>query len=304
VAPNVVAGFAEPWSFRPQTLPRGRSIELAGRGTTFVRELPAPAKRVPAKPTVVLLHVWVASGALNWFQVFGPLAGRYRVVAPDLRGHARGLRSSRVFRLADCADDLADTLEVLGTGPVIVAGYSMGGPVAQLFWHRHRDLCAGLVLAATASGFVPGTRERIMFTSSMAAAVGTTRVGGEIASRIPVVRDRVAPIIWRTTGARNMPHWAAREIRRHHWRMILEAGHSLGTYHARWIGDVDVPTAVILTTEDRAVAPQLQHEMARAIPTASVHEIADGHMVCAKPSFVAPFLAAIDDVAARIPPRN
>jgi hypothetical protein len=79
---------------------------------------------------------------------------------------------------------------------------------------------------------------------------------------------------------------------------------AVGTYHARWIGDVDVPTAVMLTTEDRAVAPNLQETMARAIPGATVHEIADGHMVCAKPAFVAPFLAAIDDVAARIPPHR
>ena len=65
------------------------------------------------------------------------------MIAPDLRGHGHGLRSRRVFRLADCADDCAATLVELGTGPVIAVGYSMGGPVAQLLWRRHRDLVVG-----------------------------------------------------------------------------------------------------------------------------------------------------------------
>ena len=55
----------------------------------------------------LLLHGWIASGGLNWFNAFGPLSERYYVVAPDLRGHGRGLRSRRRFRLADCADDVA-----------------------------------------------------------------------------------------------------------------------------------------------------------------------------------------------------
>ncbi|MET0903022.1 MAG: alpha/beta fold hydrolase, partial [Acidimicrobiales bacterium] len=63
-------------------LPRGERIELAGRGTTFARVVDGP----PGAPTVVLLHGWIASGGLNWFQAFEALRGRYRVIAPDMRG--------------------------------------------------------------------------------------------------------------------------------------------------------------------------------------------------------------------------
>ena len=82
--------------------------------------------------------------------------------------------------------------------------------------------------------------------------------------------------------------------------MILEAGHSLGTYHAPWIDEVDVPTSVVLTTEDHAVAPHMQEAMARAIDGATVHELADGHIACAKPTFTTPLLAALDDVSRRV----
>ena len=57
------------------------------------------------------------------------------------------------MRLADCADDVAALVEELGTGKVIAAGYSMGGPVAQLLRRRHPDKVAGLVLCATAPAF-------------------------------------------------------------------------------------------------------------------------------------------------------
>ena len=278
------------------SLPLGRYVQLPGRGRTFVREVIGP----PGAPTLMLLHGWTATGALNWHQCFATLGEQYRVLAVDMRGHGRGLRTRKVFRLADCADDVSALLDVMGIGPVIAVGYSMGGPVAQLLWHRHRDHCAGLVLAATAAGFVPGTRERILFTSAMAAAVGTTRVGA-YAARLPGVTRHLQPILARSTHFGTLPHWAAREFRRHDWRMLLEAGHAIGTYHAGWISDVDVPTAIVLTAEDHTVATKLQLKLAASIPGATIHEIHDGHIACAKPSFAPVLRAAVDDVARRIP---
>src|SRR5437868_5009118 len=87
-------------------VPFGHRVELPRRGTTFVRTIDGP----PGAPTLLLLHGWVASGGLNWFQVFEPLSNHFNVIAPDLRGHARGLRTKHVFRLADCADDCAEML--------------------------------------------------------------------------------------------------------------------------------------------------------------------------------------------------
>ena len=89
-------------------------------------------------------------------------------------------------------------------------------------------------------------------------------------------------------------------MRRHDWRMVVEAGQSLSTYYAgRWIGEVDVPTAVVCTTQDRAVSPALQREMADAIPGATLHEIDDGHLACAHADFAVPVLRAARDVAQR-----
>jgi len=277
-------------------LPRGERIELAGRGTSFARVVSGPA----GAPTVVLLHGWIASGGLNWFNAFEPLSQRYNVIAPDARGHGRGIRSRRRFRLADCADDVSALLDHLGSGPVIAVGYSMGGPIAQLLWRRHPERVQGLVLCATAYRFVAGARERFVFSSMMATAAGTTRAG-HMLGRAPVASLRR----WAPEGSASPPtnlrSWAAGEMRRHDLVKLMEAGQAIGHYNARrWIGEIDVPTTVLVTERDRAIDQREQLKLAAAIPGALVHTIDDGHVVCAKREFGPALVRAVDSVQSRV----
>lgn len=274
-------------------LPLGERIELPGRGTTFVRRVAGP----PGAPTVVLLHGWIASGGLNWFNAFGPLSEHFSIVAPDMRGHGRGIRSRRRFRLADCADDVACVLEHLDTGPVIAVGYSMGGPVAQLLWRRHPEMVAGLVFCATSYRFVVGARERLIFGTMMASAIGTTRTGAWI-GRAPVMRS------WVPRGPASRPTdlrvWAAGEMRRHDVVKLMEAGQAIGNYSARrWIGEIDVPTTVMVTRRDRAIRPEEQLRLAAAIPGSVVQDVDDGHVVCAKREFGPALVRAVESVSDR-----
>ena len=67
----------------------------------------------------------------------------------------------------------------------------------------------------------------------------------------------------RRTQHSSLPSWARAEMRRHDVRHLLEAGAELGRYDARpWIGNIDVPTAVVVTERDRAVPSSLQLDMA------------------------------------------
>lgn len=279
----------------PPGLPLGRRVELPGRGTTFVRELPGP----PGAPTVLLLHGWIASGGLNWFQVMGPLSEHFRVVAPDHRGHGRGIRSARRFTLADCADDAAALMEALDIPSAIACGYSMGGPIAQLLWKRHRDKVDGLVLIATAMSIVPGFQQRLLFTSAMMAMAGTTRMS-QVATKLP--RRFAKQVLPARGGQRpeSLQQWAAAEMRRHNWRMVLEAGHAVGNYSARrWLAHVDVPTTCLITTQDRALPALLQANMAFRIPGAEIRRIDEGHIACANPAFSGHVIGACRSVADR-----
>lgn len=255
----------EGWS-----IPPGRHVELPGRGTTFIREVAGPS---PTAPVVILLHGLGASGALNWFSAFGPLSRRFRVIAVDHRGHAHGLRTARRFRLADCADDVAALADELGIASFIAVGYSMGGPIAQLVWKRHREKVDGLVLCATSRNFRGRWRERLEFAGLgmlvAALRVAPRRAMEEVVDQLPIDLPDHAD-----------SRWALHELQAHDIRMVIEAAESLGRFSSRdWIGDIDVPVSVVVTSDDRLVPARRQVRLAGQIPSAVIHVVKGTHMI-------------------------
>lgn len=250
------------------------AVGLPGRGQTWVYDT-GPA---PDRPTVMLLHGWTSTAALNWTRAFPALAERYRVVALDHRGHGRGIRSPRPFRLQDCADDAAALAGVLGLGPVIVAGYSMGGPVAMYTWRRHPEAVEGLVLCATAAEFAA----RRFFSGR----IGTASYGLSLAlSAVPadLRRHWLGAILRNRVPAGEVEPWVREEWERHDPAALVQAGVALGRFDATtWIGEVDVPTAVVVTTLDERVAPARQWQLAQSIPSAGSFPVAAGHLACAE----------------------
>jgi 3-oxoadipate enol-lactonase len=272
-------------------LPPGRPVELPGRGTTYVRELAGP----PGAATLLLLHGWTATADLNWFRCYDALGAQFRVIALDQRGHGRGIRSRRTFRLADCADDAAALVDVLALAPVIAVGYSMGGPVAQLLWHRHSEVVAGLVLAATARSFSTGVPEERLWWAGLQGLALATRWTP------PPARQWLGAQFNARRGKR-YDSWAAAQVDGHQWRAVFEAGRDLGRFSSTpWIGGVDVATAVVVTERDQIVPPRRQERLAASIPGAATFRVDGDHDVCvANPAaFVPALLAACQHVAAR-----
>ena len=274
-------------------LPEGRFLELPRRGTTFVRELPGP----PGAPTLLLLHGWTANSALNWFAAYQPLAGHFRVVALDHRGHGNGIRNSRQFRLDDCADDAAALLDVLGVERAVAVGYSMGGPIAQLLWRRHRDRVAGLVLCSTAARFRDRRGERALrgLATGVSAIIRATPpwIDRRLAEKFLVSKYEDTPL----------GRWAREQARLNDLRTMVEAGHAVGAFDSRdWIGLVDVPTAVVITERDKTVLPIRQRALADAIDGSVTFLVNGRHDVCAtQPELFVPALtAACFDVTGRI----
>ena len=154
----------------------GRAVTLAGRGTTWIHEVAGP----PSAPVIVLLHGWSATAELNWHPYLDTLGRHFRVIAMDMRGHGRGIRSEGPFRLDECADDVAALADHLGIDRCAVVGYSMGGAVGQLLWQRHRSLVDGLVFCSTSAAFRSNARLRLLFRA--AAGASAVRATGRITS--------------------------------------------------------------------------------------------------------------------------
>jgi pimeloyl-ACP methyl ester carboxylesterase len=258
-------------------LPPGRAVTLPGRGRTWVYDSgPPPCRDGEGRPALMLLHGWTSTAALNWFRCFSALTREYRVVALDHRGHGRGIRSRWPFRLEDCADDAAALIEHLDLGPVTAVGYSMGGPVAQLLWKRHRDLVDGLVLCATAARFA--TR------SQLRGPVGTLSFGASVVlSSLPAeVRRQGLNFLLRQRITPDVAPWAVSEWQRADLSALIQGGLALGRFDSRpWIGEIDVPTSVVVTTLDATVSPRRQWLLAEGIPGAASFTVAGDHRVCA-----------------------
>lgn len=249
-------------------LPPGREIDLPGRGTTFVRELPGPGGDAP---TLLLLHGWTATADLNWFGVYERLGQHFRVVALDHRGHGLGIRSRKPFRLADCADDAACLVEQLGLGEVIPVGYSMGGPIALLMWRRHRPIVSGLVLCATAGSFSHSRAERMSF-------LGLTGLGAMARLTPSTAKEWLTERVFlRRKGGKWGP-WAVSQIELHDWRMVLEAGHAIGSFSAsEWLHEIDVPTSHVVTLRDPVIPAYRQLDLYTRIPDAHAVRIDAEH---------------------------
>ena len=69
----------------------------------------------------------------TWAELMTRLGDRYRVVAPDQRGHGLSDKPEAGYAAEDFADDARELLEALGCGPAVVVGHSMGARIAAHF---------------------------------------------------------------------------------------------------------------------------------------------------------------------------
>lgn len=268
----------------PLPLPPGRTVLVPGRGEFFVRDSGGTGQ------PVLLVHGWMFPSDLNWLHAYRPLgAAGYRVLAMDLRGHGRGLRSGAHFRLADCADDAAGVLAALGLPPALVVGYSMGGPVTQLLARRHPDQVAGFVLCATALDWKDARQQAFWRTmGGLRLLLGLFPRGAWSAGM-------------RLAGAPSREsNWVASELSRGSARDLAEAGRELGRFNSGpWAADLPQPRAVLVMTRDRLVPPVKQRALAQLLGVEPLLLDADHDACSTRPAaFLSALLSALRTVTA------
>jgi pimeloyl-ACP methyl ester carboxylesterase len=258
----------------------------------------------------MLIHGVTFTAELNWGKVFAPLAAHFRVIAADLRGHGDGIRAGSRFRLEDCADDVAALARALGIGRFTAVGYSMGGVIAQLVYRRHAQLVSGLVLCSTAGNAAGSAAGKLAAFALPAAAAGLRwNPVLRLVSAEGLGLALLGPIDNPATA-----RWARAQLRRTTLLTAVSAIEAICRFTSDgWISQVDVPTAVVVTTRDHVVPPRRQLELARAVPGASVHEVDADHGACitAPQAFAQALIEACRSVepgpacdSARCPPRK
>lgn len=96
-------------------------------------------------PPILALH-GLASSA-HWYDIIAPLLrDRYRIVAPDQRGHGQTTQASNGYGWRSVASDAVGLLDLLGIEKAIVFGHSWGGNVAVATAARYPERVAALVM--------------------------------------------------------------------------------------------------------------------------------------------------------------
>ncbi|MEU6132620.1 alpha/beta hydrolase [Saccharopolyspora sp. NPDC047091] len=112
-----------------------------------------------AGSTLLLVHGWTLT-THTWDRVIDEVLHQadVRVLRFDLRGHGESDPApAGTATIERCADDVAELIEQrVPTGPIVLAGHSMGGMTIMALAERHPELfaarIAGAALVATSSG--------------------------------------------------------------------------------------------------------------------------------------------------------
>lgn len=110
---------------------------------------------------LVLVH-GVGSYCEVWDGVIARLSGSFRMLSFDLRGHGRSERVRGRYEIDDFVGDVLGLADHVGFARFDLAGFSLGGLIAQRLALTHPERLRRLVLLSTVAGRTDEERERVL----------------------------------------------------------------------------------------------------------------------------------------------
>lgn len=108
----------------------------------------------PGGEPLVMLHS-LGTTASVWDAQAEALAGSFRIIRPDMRGHGLTTSTPGPYSMAQLAADVAGVMDALGIGAAHVAGISIGGMIAQALAAADPSRVKSLMLVDTAIAIPP-----------------------------------------------------------------------------------------------------------------------------------------------------
>lgn len=217
-----------------------------------------------------------------WSGQLAALSDEFRVVAPDLRGFGQTPLSASdeqdpqaIVTMRQYADDLAELLDVLAiTEPINFCGLSMGGYIAWQFVQQFRQRLKRLILcdtkAAADSAEAADNRhkvaEKVLLHGSefLAEALMIKLISDGTATKFPETAARIRQMIL------NAPPESVAAAQR---------GMAARPDMSDILPQLDLPTLVLVGSDDAISPPSEMRGIADALPQAEFIEIAGaGHM--------------------------
>jgi len=236
-------------------------------------------------PAVLLLHGFAQSHFSWTFQLQSPLAGRYHLIAMDLRGHGNsGKPWTESSYVARCiwADDVRRVIAATARRPVWLVGWSFGSwVVVDYLTCFGQNGIAGVALVGGLGGLLPPAAPTTAADQRQAQARAAKSVSGVLAENFEVGDDVArllihapVPDTWRVRAA-------AANVLMPPYARVLALKRSFD--HQGDIGAMSLPVLIVAGDQD-PVAPVAQARVAAArLPRASLQIIAGaGHTMMAE----------------------
>ena len=205
---------------------------------------------------LLLVHAFPVDAGM-WEKQVGDLGNDARVLAPHLPGFGGTSGIGDVMTMDAAADFLVAELDREGVERAVVCGLSMGGYVAFSMWRRHRDRIAGLVLADTrAEPDDDAGREKRRGLAEKVRAEGSTPL---VEAPPPLLSEGADPALW--GKVKEM-------IARQSGDAIAAAALGMAERpdSGPTLGEIDVPTTVIVGSADTLTPPAMSETISKGIP--------------------------------------
>jgi 3-oxoadipate enol-lactonase len=216
-------------------------------------------------PVVVLSNSLGATRGM-WDPQVPALAGRFRVVTYDTRGHGESPAPAGPYSLDDLVDDVVALLDEVGAERAHVAGLSLGGMTALRMAARVPERVDRLAVLCTSAKPDP---QPFLERAATVRAGGTAPLAPGIAGRWLTPSfgaehpDLVARLEAMIAGADDEGYAACAEV-----VAAVDLREDLGR--------ITAPTLVISGAEDLALPPEHQQVIADGIPGAALLSVSPG----------------------------
>lgn len=289
-------GFAGERALARRVRNRKRSDDHLLVPPTDVRHLTVPAhdggslhllERGEGRP-VLLVH-GITLNAELWSPQLHELAGDFRVLSLDQRGHGRSVAGDDGYGMAQLGRDIATVLTRLDLRDALVVGHSMGGMAALNFAVDHPDVLrervSGLGLVATAAA-----RPVVPLLVPRATALGALIVerldDGRSVRSFRFSGNDLSLFLIRTVFGKDPSAAAIEQVRASIEATDEEAIQRLlaGILHehdtTERLGEVDVPAFVVVGSRDVLTPPMFARLMVENLPDAELHVLPQaGHQL-------------------------
>lgn len=223
---------------------------------------------------VVFMH-GIGGNKRNWHDNLPYFAEKFHAVAWDARGYGESEDYEGALNFASFADDLVRVIDHFGAERAHIIGLSMGGRIAMDFAERYPERLGALVLCATHRGFSHFSddkkKEFIRLRKEPLVNGGEPR---DIA--VPVARTLIGPNASEEAFAKLVD--SMERLHKDSYIKSVEAT-VMSDSHSK-LHEIQVPTLVVVGTEDKLTTPEIAEEIRDQIPNSRLIMIdGAGHLV-------------------------